>query len=299
MRTRNDLDIRLSLGDEPDLPAATKDALVLISREALHNVVKHASADRVDIVLEVLARETVLVITDEGRGFDPAASRPGHFGLQSMRERAAAVGGTLGLVSAEGVGTQIRVCVPPRSEAERGHSPSEWTLMDELERLVEAYRMRTSASVASKLAVLMDLEQIRDPRVVPFLLKVLGDRHENEDVRIYVLKQLRNGSGLLVPADGQPVAKAIADVLAIKSATDLRLQAALALGEFVQIDGVLARLSAVCLAQDESIDLRYAAFTSLERAGPTPECIALLRQVSNDDTLGSAARSVLSAWHIE
>ena len=83
------------------------------------------------------------------------------------------------------------------------------------------------------------------------------------------------------------------------SSADLRLQAALALGEFAQIDGVLARLSAVCLAQDESIDLRYAAFTSLERAGPTPECIALLRQVSNDDTLGSAARSVLLAWHVE
>jgi signal transduction histidine kinase len=38
------------------VPAATKDALVLISREALHNVVKHACADRVNIVLEVLAK---------------------------------------------------------------------------------------------------------------------------------------------------------------------------------------------------------------------------------------------------
>ena len=44
-------------------------------------------------------------------------------------------------------------------------------------------------------------------------------------------------------------------MLADKSTADLRLQAALALGEFTQIDGVLARLSAVCLAQDESIDL--------------------------------------------
>ena len=101
------------------------------------------------------------------------------------------------------------------------------------------------------------------------------------------------------PRTGHGWRKAIGDVLADESAADLRLQAALALGEFAQIDGVLARLNAVCLAQDESIDLRYAAFTSLERAGPTPECIALLRQVSNDDTLGSSARSVLSAWHIE
>jgi hypothetical protein len=62
---------------------------------------------------------------------------------------------------------------------------------------------------------------------------------------------------------------------------------------------LLSRLSAVCLAQDESLDLRYAAFTSLERAGPTPESIALLRQISRDETLGSSASSVLLAWHID
>ena len=46
------------------------------------------------------------------------------------------------------------------------------------------------------------------------------------------------------------------------STEELRLQAALALGDFTQIDGVLSSLSAVSLARDESIDLRYAAFTS-------------------------------------
>jgi hypothetical protein len=117
---------------------------------------------------------------------------------------------------------------------------------------------------------------------------------------MYVLMELRNEDGLLVPADRPPVAKVIGDVLADKSTTDLRLQAALALGEFTQIDGVLARLSAVCLAQDESLDLRYAAFTSVERAGPTPECVALLRQLaSEEEALGGSARSVLSAWHID
>jgi signal transduction histidine kinase len=115
VRTRNDLDVRLSAGDEPDLPAATRDALVLISREALHNVVRHSGADRVDIELETDAQSVVLVITDNGRGFDPARQRPGHFGLQSMRERAAAVEGVLVLTSVETVGTQLRVRVPRMS----------------------------------------------------------------------------------------------------------------------------------------------------------------------------------------
>ena len=87
-------------------------------------------------------------------------------------------------------------------------------------------------------------------------------------------------------------------MLADKSNEELRLQAALTLGDFTEIDGVLPRLSAVSLARGESIDVRYAAFTSIERAGPTPECIALMRQITGDETLGEAARTVLSAWHV-
>jgi signal transduction histidine kinase len=112
VRARNDLEVDVSAGEEPDLPPATRDALVLISREALHNVVRHSGADRVDVVLETDAQSVVLVISDNGRGFDPGRQRPGHFGLQSMRERAAAVGGVLSLTSVETVGTQLRVRVP-------------------------------------------------------------------------------------------------------------------------------------------------------------------------------------------
>jgi hypothetical protein len=170
--------------------------------------------------------------------------------------------------------------------------------MDELQRLVNLFRTRASSSVKSKLDVLMDLERVRDPRVVPFLLQLLQDRQESADVRIHIVKQLRNGTGLLVPADRPVVANAIARVLADTSTADLRLQAALALGDFPEIDGMLSNLTQVTLARYESIDLRYAAFTAVERAGPTPECIAALRQIARDETLGAAARSVLSAWHV-
>jgi signal transduction histidine kinase len=106
------LDIRLSLAAEPDLPAPTKEALLLIAREALHNIVKHSGAKRVDIVLETRAERLTLVISDNGRGFDPAVRRDGHFGLQSMHERAIAVGAVLTLESAEGAGSEVRVSVP-------------------------------------------------------------------------------------------------------------------------------------------------------------------------------------------
>ena len=109
----------------------------------------------------------------------------------------------------------------------------------------------------------------------------------------------RNGDGLVAPVERPQVAKAIGDVSADNSTTELRVEAALALGLFTEIDRVLTALSILALAQEESIDLRYAAFTSLERAGPAPESISLMRQISGDETLGNSARSVLSAWFVE
>ena len=170
--------------------------------------------------------------------------------------------------------------------------------MDELQRLIELYGTRASSSARSKLDVLMDIERVRDPRVVPFLLKLLGDRRESLDVRIHAVNQLRSGTGLLVPADRAAVGTAIAAVLTATGPEQLRVQAALALGDFTDIVGVISSLSEISLARDESIDLRYAAFTSIERTGPSPEGIAVMRQIARDETLGDAARSVLSIWHV-
>src|SRR5262249_37003872 len=124
------------------------------------------------------------------------------------------------------------------------------------------------------------------------------DPCESEEVRIHVVTQLRSGSGLLVPADRPVVASAIGGVLADPSPANLRLQAALALGDFIQIDSVVWSLRAVSLARDEYIDLRYAVLDSIERAGPTPESVMVLHEIAQDETLGDAARSVLSAWHV-
>ena len=114
---------------------------------------------------------------------------------------------------------------------------------------------------------------------------------------MHVLKRLRDGP--LTADDRVKFASALRQLLASGSSLDLRLQAALALGEFTEIAGVLPALGALALETHESIDLRYAAFTSLERAGPTTECVNLLRQLSNDDMLGCAVRSVLVRWRLE
>ena len=167
--------------------------------------------------------------------------------------------------------------------------------MHDVEQLMRAYRSRATASVSSKLDVLMDVERLRDPRIVPFLLRVLRDQDEPMEVRIHVLKRLR--SGRLASDERRCVARAMKQVLSDHSSPGLQLQAALALGGFVDVAGVTTALGRLALDADESLDLRYSAFTALERAGPTSECVALMRQLATDEALGRSARSVISAWH--
>jgi hypothetical protein len=171
--------------------------------------------------------------------------------------------------------------------------------MDDVERLIQAFNARQGPMHArtAKLDALMDLERLRDGRVVSFLLGVLGDPTEPLEVRVQVLKRLRNGP--LTVAKRASVAVALAELLSHRSSAKLRMQAALALGEFTDIPGVATALGLLALAPEESIDLRYSAFTSLVRAGPTPECVTLLRRLSDDELLGRSAQSALARWRLD
>jgi signal transduction histidine kinase len=83
-----------------------------IAREALANVLKHADARRAWVSVESSGEHAVLEIRDDGRGFNPAVEHPGHFGLASMRSRAAEIGAVLTIASEPGQGSVIRVEVP-------------------------------------------------------------------------------------------------------------------------------------------------------------------------------------------
>ncbi len=82
-------------------------AFYRISQEALTNISKYAKAT----VVSIQVSQNQLVITDDGRGFNPSQTTSG-FGLQGMQERTSAIGGKFELVSAIGRGCTIRVMVP-------------------------------------------------------------------------------------------------------------------------------------------------------------------------------------------
>ena len=93
------------------LEASVESALFRIAREALVNAAKHASATRVRVSLAEQGGRVALSIEDDGVGFDPATPAPGHWGLESMSERARAIGGTLRIESGPSQGTCVTVHV--------------------------------------------------------------------------------------------------------------------------------------------------------------------------------------------
>jgi PAS domain S-box-containing protein len=112
IQARYRVQVRATLGEEPDLPLAHKEALYRIAQEAMQNAGRHANARGIDLRLCAEPGAVVLQVEDDGKGFDPDLPYPAHLGLQSMRERAANVGLNLTIHSASGRGTIIRVTIP-------------------------------------------------------------------------------------------------------------------------------------------------------------------------------------------
>ena len=96
---------------EGRLPSETETVLYRVVQEALTNVVKHAQAEHVSVLLHSKPGRVAAVIEDDGRGFADEDPTEG-IGLLGMRERVALVGGTVTLETRPGAGTTIVVEVP-------------------------------------------------------------------------------------------------------------------------------------------------------------------------------------------
>lgn len=118
-----------------DAPASLPQpvALVLfrVAQEAMNNAVQHGEASHVQLMLRVDDEEVVLVVEDDGSGFDcpddlTALAPRGHYGLAGMSERVSSVSGTLTIRSQTGGGTQIRASVPRGGEASKADRWGLW-----------------------------------------------------------------------------------------------------------------------------------------------------------------------------
>ena len=100
-------------GGEPSLSDEHATAIFRIVQASLTNVVRHAQARRVQVMLTSTARELELHVRDDGRGFDQGAvQRDYPYGLLGMNERARLIGGSLSIASSPGAGTTVSIHIP-------------------------------------------------------------------------------------------------------------------------------------------------------------------------------------------
>ncbi len=94
------------------LPPALEEAYYRVALQALNNALQHARARKMDIFLTVEGSDVVMVIADDGVGFDERARGRAGMGLDSMRKRIKKMGGSLRVTSRPGEGTRISVRAP-------------------------------------------------------------------------------------------------------------------------------------------------------------------------------------------
>jgi PAS domain S-box-containing protein len=116
-RSAVEVDFHASGLDDERLPAPVETALYRVVQEALTNVLKHASARRVSVILHRSQGYATAIVEDDGAGFDAesmmaSARDGGRLGLLGMRERVALVGGTLTIESVPGRGTTVFARLP-------------------------------------------------------------------------------------------------------------------------------------------------------------------------------------------
>lgn len=101
--------------DIPELADIDQRLIFRVAQECLRNVATHASPGRVDVRLFATAQATVLLIADDGPGFDPATVQDppeGHFGTRIIGDLTVEAGATLDVATAPGAGTAWRLTVP-------------------------------------------------------------------------------------------------------------------------------------------------------------------------------------------
>ena len=100
------------------LPPPVETAVFRIVQEALTNVLKHAQASRVSVMLEYRYDELLVIVEDNGRGFQPEVETDG-LGMIGIHERVALVKGKLNIESAPGLGTTLVIRIPATASVQQ------------------------------------------------------------------------------------------------------------------------------------------------------------------------------------
>lgn len=113
MEDYNDITISFtSLGKERRLESKYEVALFRLMQESVQNALKHAEASHIKVKVEMTLQSTMIIVKDDGKGFDPNEKKDQSFGLVGMRERVDMLEGELSIDSSPGEGTIVTIQIP-------------------------------------------------------------------------------------------------------------------------------------------------------------------------------------------
>jgi len=111
LSNKQNLDVRWQL-DDLTFELGVEDHLFRILQEAISNTLRHAKASKLEVSLKENEQTAVMRIFDNGIGFNKDDRSVGSYGLETMKERASEIGGTLKIMSLKDTGTQIEIKIP-------------------------------------------------------------------------------------------------------------------------------------------------------------------------------------------
>ncbi|MEK3798582.1 sensor histidine kinase [Peribacillus sp. FSL H8-0477] len=106
----------INIGEEKRLPSDMEVAFFRLVQESIQNALKHAKPQNIQVKLSIAAELVMVMIKDDGIGFDSSIQKEGSFGLMGMRERVELLEGELTIDSHPGVGTLVCIQVPYKQE---------------------------------------------------------------------------------------------------------------------------------------------------------------------------------------
>jgi signal transduction histidine kinase len=117
-RSDVEIDVHCDRIDDLNITATVQTGVYRIAQEALTNVARHSRATKVDVMLERQSDCVLLIVEDNGVGFEPEDAQParGGFGLLGMHERASLVGATVQIESSQGKGTTVLLRLPTHND---------------------------------------------------------------------------------------------------------------------------------------------------------------------------------------
>jgi len=103
--------------EDLNIPRHIEDQLFRVVQELLSNTLRHSKANELEVYLHLIDKNILLRVVDDGVGFNPEQKeRTGSYGLRNVRERMAAIGGTVKVISFKGQGTSIEIKIPLMEE---------------------------------------------------------------------------------------------------------------------------------------------------------------------------------------